>query len=128
MKLRRLVVLATLAISLWQGTAASAQPNVDELRYHVRIQTSNPAATGERLQTAGFDVINVNPAGRSLDLVVTSAERDALTRAGYRVTTIDRVRPLRDALAAGTAAAPVTAAAPIRRGLIHDARSRRAGG
>ena len=112
MKMRRLAVLVTLAISLWQVPTASAQPNVDELRYQVRIYTSNPAATAERLQTAGFDVIGVNPTGRSLDLVVTSAERDALTRERYRVTTIDRVRPLRDALAAGTAGTPVTATAP----------------
>ncbi len=108
MKIRRLAVLATLAISLWQGSLASAQSTDDELRYRVRIQTSNAATTGERLQTAGFDVVRVNPAGRSVELVVTSAERDVLAQQGFRVTTIDRVRPLRESLQTGTTSASLT--------------------
>ena len=111
MKMRRLAVLAMLAISFWDCPPASAQSTDDDLRYQVRIQTLNAALMAERLQTAGFDVIRVNPAGRSVDLVVTSAERDALARQGYRVTTIDRVRPLREALPAGSAAASLTMAA-----------------
>jgi carboxypeptidase T len=112
MNMRRLAVLATLAISLWQCPSASAQSTDDDLRYQVRIQTSNAALTSERLQTAGFDVIRVNPAGRSVDLVVTAAERDALARQGFRVTTIDRVRPLREALSAASSLTMAAAAVP----------------
>src|SRR5262245_16484452 len=108
MKMRRRAVLATLAMSLWLGPVTSAQTTVDEVRYRVRIQTSNAEAASEQLHAAGFDVIGVTPASKTVELVVTRAERDTLTRQGYRVTTIDRVRPLQDQVSTATAAAGST--------------------
>lgn len=102
MKMRRRAVLATLAVSLWIGTVASAQPTVDEVRYRVKIQSSNAEATSEQLHAAGFDVIGVTPASKTVELVVTRAEHDALTRQGYRVTTIDRVRPFSEQVSGAT--------------------------
>jgi carboxypeptidase T len=120
MKASRLALLATLAISLWLCPLASAQSTDDDVRYQVRIQTSNATATGERLHAAGFDVVRVNPAGKSVDLVVTSAERDALRRQGFRVTTLDRVRPLSETLQAEASASLTMAAAALAPGGYPD--------
>jgi hypothetical protein len=95
MTVRALTAFLFLTIFLVDLNAGAPQRESDE-RLQVRIRSSNAASVGARLEAAGYDVIQADPRSGSIDLVVSSAELRTLEQRGYRVTVVDRTRPLED--------------------------------
>jgi Zinc carboxypeptidase/Carboxypeptidase regulatory-like domain len=95
MNVRALTAFLFLTISVVDLTAGPVQRESDE-RFQVRIRSSNAASVGARLEAAGYDVVKTDARSGSIELVVSSAELRALERRGYRLTIVDRTRPLED--------------------------------
>jgi hypothetical protein len=96
---RTLSVFAALAASALVASGHAGAQLDDEAHARVRVAGSDLTALQTQLTEAGFDVIGAAPDESAIDLAVSGPERRALADRGYRVTFVDRGRPLQDALA-----------------------------
>lgn len=96
MKIRALAAFVCLALVAMEVPGRSVQRGAEEPRLVVRVQASDVARTTAGLQQAGYDILRVDAASSSIDLVVTRAQSQVLEAGGYRFAVIDRTRPLRD--------------------------------
>jgi Zinc carboxypeptidase/Carboxypeptidase regulatory-like domain len=104
---KRAAAILALA-TIFAAISGSRAQTVDEPLFRVRIQTGQAADVKTTLETAGYDLLQID--GDTIDLATTRAEWQALQAAGYQVTVIDRGHPLNDARSLTTASADVVPA------------------
>jgi carboxypeptidase T len=101
MKTRRRAVLAILALvglTAPQVTVGAKQRAEEEPMYRVRIEAADPSSLVESLERSGYDVIGSDGA-YTIDLAVSRDQWLTLRREGFAIVSVERARPLQDALA-----------------------------
>jgi hypothetical protein len=106
-------LLLLLALACF-ATSTPAARDGDEPLFRARIAASDTSALRSALERAGYDVVGVDPASSTVEVVASSEELSTLAKDGLSVTIVEQGRPLVATL--GTPAAPITGA-PTEAGL-----------